>query len=115
MDFNGYSTDSPALQLAAGDVVDTAQYIEGLRQGVRTVTEELTGSGWLGAASGKFRSAMTRWDEQMLIVRRDLETIAENMGASAVSYSAADQDVDAGMSMVDSLINTPGEPRTAAV
>lgn len=98
---------SPAqIKKASELVADTAQYVEGLRKGVETTTQELTASGWLGAASAKFLGAMRKWDEQMMLVRGDLETIARNMGDSSITYDAADQDVQAGMGRVDSLINT---------
>ncbi|MEV7009920.1 WXG100 family type VII secretion target [Streptosporangium sp. NPDC051022] len=98
---------SPAqIKKASELVTDTAQYVEGLRKGVETTTQELTASGWLGSASAKFLAAMRKWDEQMLIVRGDLETIARNLGDSSITYDAADQDVQAGMGRVDALINT---------
>ncbi|GGL56135.1 WXG100 family type VII secretion target [Planomonospora parontospora] len=98
---------SPAqIKKASELVVDTAQYVEGLRKGVQTTTQELTATGWLGTASAKFLQAMTKWDEQMMIVRRDLESIAQKMGDNSITYSAADQDVQSGMNRVDSLINT---------
>jgi WXG100 family type VII secretion target len=98
---------SPAqIKKASELVVDTAQYVEGLRKGVQTTTQELTATGWLGTASAKFLQAMTKWDEQMMIVRRDLESIAQKMGDNSITYSAADQDVQSGMNRVDALINT---------
>ncbi|GAA3115120.1 WXG100 family type VII secretion target [Streptosporangium carneum] len=98
---------SPAqIKKASELVVDTAQYVEGLRKSVESKTVELTASGWLGAASAKFLAAMRKWDEQMMIVRGDLETIARNLGDSSITYDAADQDVQAGMGRVDALINT---------
>ncbi|GGK50500.1 hypothetical protein Ppa06_09130 [Planomonospora parontospora subsp. parontospora] len=98
---------SPAqIKKASELVVDTAQYVEGLRKGVQTTTQELTATGWLGTASARFLQAMTKWDEQMMIVRRDLESIAQKMGDNSITYSAADQDVQSGMNRVDALINT---------
>ncbi|MBG0815328.1 WXG100 family type VII secretion target [Planomonospora sp. ID82291] len=98
---------SPAqIKQASELVVDTAQYIEGLRKGVQTTAQELTATGWLGTASARFLQAMTKWDEQMMIVRRDLESIAQKMGDNSITYSAADQDVQSGMNRVDALINT---------
>ncbi|MEU9834376.1 WXG100 family type VII secretion target [Streptosporangium sp. NPDC048047] len=105
MDFYGASPEK--INLGATQVVDTAQFVEGLRRGVATTTQELTASGWLGAAAVKFQQAMTKWDEQALIIRRDLEDIADRMGQNAVTYSGADQDVQSGMNRVDSLINLP--------
>jgi WXG100 family type VII secretion target len=101
-----YGASPEKIRIGAGQVVDAAQHVEGLRKGVQLTTQELTASGWLGAASGKFLQAMAKWDEQMMIVRRDLEGIADKMGQNVVVYSAADQDVQAGMGRVDSLINT---------
>ncbi|MER7129967.1 WXG100 family type VII secretion target [Streptosporangium saharense] len=98
---------SPAqIKKASELVVDTAQYVEGLRKGVETTTQELTASGWLGTASAKFLAAMREWDRQMVIVRSDLEKIAGNLGDSSITYDAADQDVQAGVGRVDALINT---------
>ncbi|GLW05011.1 hypothetical protein Misp01_01410 [Microtetraspora sp. NBRC 13810] len=88
-------------------VEDTAQYVEGLRKGVQTLTSELTSAGWLGSASAKFVQAMVKWDEQAMIVRRDLETIAKNMGDNVIVYRATEADVQSGMNRVDSLINSP--------
>ncbi|WP_326825241.1 WXG100 family type VII secretion target [Streptosporangium sp. NBC_01756] len=104
MDFYGASPDK--IRTGAGLVADAAQNVEGLRRGVSVTTQELTASGWLGTASAKFLQAMTAWDKQMLIVRNDLEDIADRMGQNVVVYSAADQDVQSGMGRVDSLINT---------
>lgn len=102
-----FGASAAQIQKGSELVVDTAQYVEGLRKGVETTTLELTSSGWLGPASAKFVSAMRAWDEQMLIVRQDLEEIARKMGDNSIVYSAADQDVQAGIGRVDALINTP--------
>ncbi|MFG1703420.1 WXG100 family type VII secretion target [Nonomuraea sp. M3C6] len=93
------------ISKASGHVVDTAQYIEGLRSAVETTANGLLSTGWLGPAAAKFRTAMTNWDTNMRNVRTDLERIAENMGVNAITYSAADQDVQAGVGRVESLIN----------
>ncbi|MFJ2030183.1 WXG100 family type VII secretion target [Streptosporangium sp. NPDC087985] len=103
--FDEYGADAAKIKLASEQVVDTAQFVDGLRRKVAEDTQALTASGWLGAASAKFLQAMTKWDEQAMIVRRDLETIASNMGQNSVTYSANDQDVQSGMNRVDSLIN----------
>jgi WXG100 family type VII secretion target len=97
---------SPAqIKVASGHVVDTAQYIEGLRTAVETTSNGLLNTGWLGPAAARFKRAMDGWDNSMRAVRTDLEGIAEKMGVNAVVYSAADQDVQAGVGRVESLIN----------
>jgi WXG100 family type VII secretion target len=101
-----FGASATQIRRASELVVDTAQYVDGLRRGVETTTQELTASGWLGPASARFVGAMRKWDEQMMIVRRDLESIARKMGDNSITYSAADQDVQSGMNRVDSLINT---------
>ncbi|MEU5864819.1 MULTISPECIES: WXG100 family type VII secretion target [unclassified Nonomuraea] len=93
------------IKVASGHVVDTAQYIEGLRTAVETTSNGLLNTGWLGPAAARFKNAMTNWDNSMRAVRTDLEGIADKMGVNAVVYSAADQDVQAGMGRVESLIN----------
>jgi WXG100 family type VII secretion target len=93
------------IKVASGHVVDTAQYIEGLRSAAETTSNGLLSTGWLGPAAARFRKAMEVWDNSMRAVRTDLEGIAEKMGANAVTYSAADQDVQAGVGRVESLIN----------
>lgn len=109
-----FGASASQIQKGSELVVDTAQYIEGLRRGVETTTLELTSSGWLGPASVKFVRAMRAWDEQMMIVRQDLESIAQKMGDNSIVYSAADQDVQAGVGRVESLINTSPSPRPTA-
>lgn len=97
---------SPAqIKIASGHVVDTAQYIEGLRAGVETTANGLLATGWIGGAADTFRRAMDAWDKSMRVVRDDLDQIAQTMGANAVVYDAADQDVMAGVGRVESLIN----------
>ncbi|MBB4918678.1 WXG100 family type VII secretion target [Streptosporangium saharense] len=97
---------SPAqMKKAGGLAADTAQYVEGLRKGVLTTTQELTASGWLGAASAKFLKAMNEWDRQMALVREDLDKMSRDLGESSITYAAAEQDVEAGMNRVDALIN----------
>ncbi|MFC7589983.1 WXG100 family type VII secretion target [Nonomuraea antimicrobica] len=97
---------SPAqITKASGHVVDTAQYIEGLRVSVETTSNGLLNTGWLGPAASKFRQAMLNWDTQMRAVRTDLESIADRMGVNAITYSAADADVQAGVGRVENLIN----------
>ncbi|MEV4392063.1 WXG100 family type VII secretion target [Nonomuraea sp. NPDC049607] len=103
VDFFGASPSQ--IKVASGHVVDTAQYIEGLRTAVETTANGLLTTGWLGPAAARFQKAMTSWDESMRAVRTDLELIADNMGVNAVVYSAADEDVQAGMGRVESLIN----------
>ncbi|MEV4110561.1 WXG100 family type VII secretion target [Nonomuraea sp. NPDC049695] len=103
VDFFGASPSQ--LKTASGHVVDTAQYIEGLRVAVETTANGLLNTGWLGPAAAKFKSAMTNWDNSMRTVRTDLEGIADKMGVNAVVYDAADQDVQAGVGRVESLIN----------
>jgi WXG100 family type VII secretion target len=93
------------IQKASTLVVDTAQFVEGLRKQVETDTMELKASGWKGAASEKFSLAMAEWNKQMVLVRTELETIARKLGQNAVTYSANDEDVMAGVSRVDQLIN----------
>ncbi|MET9066860.1 WXG100 family type VII secretion target [Streptosporangium sandarakinum] len=104
LDTSGWDKDK--LQKVRNEVVDTAQYIEGMRKGVNTTTLELTASGWLGSASARFQQAMTKWDQAMVRVRQDLETIAEKVGQNTITYAAADEDVQSGMNRVDALINT---------
>ncbi|MFF4773024.1 WXG100 family type VII secretion target [Microtetraspora fusca] len=97
---------SPAqIKIASSHVVDTAQYIEGLRAGVETTANGLLATGWIGPAAAVFRRAMTTWNDSMRAVREDLESIAETMGVNAIVYDAADQDVQAGVGRVESLIN----------
>ncbi|MBF8185448.1 WXG100 family type VII secretion target [Nonomuraea sp. K274] len=93
------------ISKASGHVVDTAQYVEGLRVSVETTANGLLTTGWLGPAAAKFRTAMTTWDNSMRAVRTDLEGIADKMGVNSVVYSAADQDVQAGVGRVESLLN----------
>jgi WXG100 family type VII secretion target len=93
------------ISKASGHVVNTAQFIEGLRTSVETTSNGLLNTGWLGPAAAKFRTAMTNWDNQMRAVRQDLEGIADKMGVNAITYSAADEDVQAGVGRVESLIN----------
>ncbi|GGT15328.1 WXG100 family type VII secretion target [Nonomuraea spiralis] len=100
-----YKATPGQIKTASGHVVDTAQYIEGLRVSVETTANGLLNTGWLGPAAARFRTAMTNWDNSMRNVRLDLEDIAEKMGVNAVVYSAADEDVQAGMGRVESLIN----------
>ena len=99
-----FGASASQIQKGSELVVDTAQYVEGLRKGVHTIMDELK-TGWLGPASGRFLNAMVKWDEQMVIVRTDLESIARKMGDNSITYSAADQDVQEGVGRVDSLIN----------
>jgi WXG100 family type VII secretion target len=102
---DGWGASASQIQKASVHVVDTAQYIEGLRVAVDTTANGLLNTGWLGPAAARFRTAMTNWDNQMRAVRTDLEGIAEKMGTNAVTYSAADQDVQLGVGRVESLIN----------
>ncbi|MFF3664256.1 WXG100 family type VII secretion target [Microtetraspora malaysiensis] len=97
---------SPAqITKASGHVVDTAQYIEGLRAGVETTANGLLATGWMGPAAAVFKRAMITWNDSMRTVREDLESIADTMGVNAIVYDAADQDVQAGVGRVESLIN----------
>ncbi|RSN14678.1 hypothetical protein DMB42_09405 [Nonomuraea sp. WAC 01424] len=100
-----YKATPGQIKAASGHVVDTAQYIEGLRVSVETTANGLLNTGWLGPAAARFKTAMTNWDNSMRNVRTDLEGIADKMGVNAVVYSAADEDVQAGVGRVESLIN----------
>ncbi|WP_433244236.1 WXG100 family type VII secretion target [Streptosporangium sp. CA-135522] len=93
------------IQKASNLVVDAAQFIEGLRKQAEAEIEALKQSGWHGTASGKFAAAMSTWNTKMVGVRTELETIAQNLGQNAITYSANDEDVMAGVSRVDALIN----------
>ncbi|TDE59954.1 WXG100 family type VII secretion target [Nonomuraea mesophila] len=103
VDFYGASPGQ--ISKASAHVVDTAQYIEGLRVATETTATGLLNTGWLGPAAAKFRIAMNNWDASMRAVRTDLEGIADKMGVNSVVYSATDQDVQAGVGRVENLIN----------
>ncbi|GAA2818289.1 WXG100 family type VII secretion target [Nonomuraea rubra] len=100
-----YGASSSQINLAAGNVTDTAQFIEGLRVAVETTSNGLLSADWLGPAANRFRTIMESWDAQMRAVRQDLEGIAEKMGANAITYSMNDEDVMAGVGKVEALIN----------
>ncbi|MGI5283937.1 WXG100 family type VII secretion target [Nonomuraea polychroma] len=98
---------------AAGYCQDTAQYIEGMRQRVQAIKNQLTTQGWKGGASAKFSAALDQWDVDFRAVIQSLEGIYDklNMGAG-VYKNAAEENMDlagaattAGASRVDSLIN----------
>jgi WXG100 family type VII secretion target len=95
------------LRSAAIRVVDASQEIEGMRQRVNTLTEQLlaAGGGWTGPAANTYRRAMAGWSEKAATVRRDLEVIADNMHLNAATYGDANDDIGAGMNKVDALIN----------
>ncbi|SEM05420.1 WXG100 family type VII secretion target [Nonomuraea pusilla] len=100
-----FGANPTQIKAASGHVVDTAQYVEGLREAVESTANGLLHTGWLGPAASKFQRAMTVWDQSMRSVRQDLEGIAERMGINAITYSAADQDVQDAVGRVESLIN----------
>ncbi|GAA4940484.1 WXG100 family type VII secretion target [Nonomuraea thailandensis] len=100
-----FGASSSQINLAAGHVTDTAQFIEGLRVATETTSNGLLNADWLGPAANRFRTIMESWDNQMRAVRQDLEGIAEKMGANAITYSMTDDDVQAGVGKVESLIN----------
>jgi WXG100 family type VII secretion target len=101
------------LTNAAGYCQDTAQYIEGMRQRVQAIKNQLTTQGWQGGAAKKFSDALDLWDVDFKAVIQSLEDIYDklNMGAG-VYKNAADENMDlagtattAGANRVESLIN----------
>ncbi|MER7501182.1 WXG100 family type VII secretion target [Nonomuraea pusilla] len=100
-----FGANPKQIKAASGHVVDTAQYIEGLREAVESTANGLLHTGWLGPAAAKFQRAMTVWDHSMRSVRQDLEGIAEKMGINAITYSGADENVQDAVGRVESLIN----------
>lgn len=106
MNVDGWGADEENIQQASVRVVQTVEWIQGMRKGLKLEVEELTASGWLGTASTMFRGHMNNMDVEMGKVEEDLKFIAEAMGANAKTYAAVRGEVEQGMNMVDSLINT---------
>ena len=106
MNIEGYGAEEENIDKAAIRVAQTVEWVQGMRKGVALEVEELTASGWLGTAAGMFQGHMRNWDAEMKKVQDDLEFIAGAMGANAKTYAAVRGEVEQGMNMVDSLINT---------
>lgn len=108
-----YGASPTQLTNAAGYCQDTAQYIEGMRQRVQTIKNNLTTQGWKGGAAQKFGQALDQWDVEFKAVIKSLEDIYDRLNIGAGVYkNAADENMDlagrattAGAGRVDSLIN----------
>ncbi|MDR8408568.1 WXG100 family type VII secretion target [Nonomuraea sp. 3-1Str] len=106
MDLQGYGANDEQIQQAQIRVVQTIEWIMGMRKGVKQEVDELTVAAWRGAASGKFKTAMDNWDAQAGKIEADLRRIADAMGANAQTYAQVRGEVEQAMNRVDMLINT---------
>ncbi|MBN6056476.1 WXG100 family type VII secretion target, partial [Nonomuraea sp. RK-328] len=106
MNLEGYGANDEQIQQAQTRVVQTIEWIMGMRKGVKQEIEELTATAWRGVASGKFKTAMDNWDVEAGKIENDLRRIAEAMGANAQTYAAVRGEVEQAMNRVDMLINT---------
>ncbi|MGV9304767.1 MULTISPECIES: WXG100 family type VII secretion target [unclassified Nonomuraea] len=102
-DIDFYQASKSQLVRARDLVVAAHEEMEGLRQAVIMTGENLA-TGWAGKAAQTFGQAMIGWDDNMILVRDDLFTVAERLGANAETYQKADDEAD-GANFVQGLIN----------
>lgn len=99
------SVERAEMQKAAGEIQTTAENIHKIQNDLNGQINALIGSGWVGNAATKFYQKYNEFDQQFVVVKKELDGIYEKMTQSQLNYTNIEDENDQQANSLDSALN----------
>ncbi|MEV1291214.1 WXG100 family type VII secretion target [Pseudonocardia sp. NPDC049635] len=99
----GFGTTTEEMALAAGQVREVSEAVNGELGGLRSRLEATRGQ-WTGAAATAFTALMAEWDTEAKRLNVALADIAEQLGGTAAAYQQVEDENARNVSAITSVL-----------